>query len=79
MDLKGKIVVVSGATSGIGRAAALKLASQGAEVLAIGRDAQLNTAWNTKNSSVASTSMPPTGCISTASARAAARLREGSV
>ena len=40
MDLKGKIAVVSGATSGIGRAAALKLAGQGAEVLAIGRDAQ---------------------------------------
>lgn len=39
MDLKGKIAVVSGATSGIGRAAALKLAGQGVEVLAIGRDA----------------------------------------
>ena len=40
MELKGKIVVVSGATSGIGQACALKLAAQGAEVLAVGRDAE---------------------------------------
>jgi NAD(P)-dependent dehydrogenase (short-subunit alcohol dehydrogenase family) len=39
MDLKDKIAVVSGGSSGIGRAAAIKLASQGAEVYVIGRDA----------------------------------------
>jgi NAD(P)-dependent dehydrogenase (short-subunit alcohol dehydrogenase family) len=39
MDLQDKIVVISGGTSGIGRAAALMLAQRGAEVLVIGRDA----------------------------------------
>ena len=39
MDLEGRSVVVSGGTSGIGRATALRLASRGAEVIVIGRDA----------------------------------------
>jgi NAD(P)-dependent dehydrogenase (short-subunit alcohol dehydrogenase family) len=38
MDLKDKVVVVSGGTSGIGRATALMLAGQGADVTVIGRD-----------------------------------------
>ena len=38
MDLRGKTVVVSGGTSGIGRAAAMMLAGRGAEVIVIGRD-----------------------------------------
>lgn len=39
MDLKGRTVVITGGTSGIGRATALMLARRGAEVVAIGRDA----------------------------------------
>jgi NAD(P)-dependent dehydrogenase (short-subunit alcohol dehydrogenase family) len=38
-DLKGKTILVTGASSGIGRAAALKLAGAGATVLAHGRSA----------------------------------------
>jgi NAD(P)-dependent dehydrogenase (short-subunit alcohol dehydrogenase family) len=37
--IEGKLVLVTGATSGIGRAAALELAARGARVLAVGRDA----------------------------------------
>jgi NAD(P)-dependent dehydrogenase (short-subunit alcohol dehydrogenase family) len=37
-DLKGKTVVITGATSGIGEAAAIALARQGARILAVGRD-----------------------------------------
>jgi NAD(P)-dependent dehydrogenase (short-subunit alcohol dehydrogenase family) len=39
-DLTGKTALVTGATSGIGKAAALKLAEHGATVLVHGRDAQ---------------------------------------
>ena len=39
-DLKGKTALVSGSTSGIGRATALALADRGAQVLIVGRDAQ---------------------------------------
>ena len=35
----GKIVMVTGASSGIGRAAAVKLAKAGAEMLLVSRDA----------------------------------------
>jgi NAD(P)-dependent dehydrogenase (short-subunit alcohol dehydrogenase family) len=37
-DLKGKTVVITGATSGIGQEAAIALAGQGARVLVVGRD-----------------------------------------
>jgi NAD(P)-dependent dehydrogenase (short-subunit alcohol dehydrogenase family) len=38
MDLEDQRALVTGATSGIGRAAALKLAQAGAEVIVVGRD-----------------------------------------
>ncbi len=37
MDLRGQVVVVTGAGSGIGRATALRFASAGATVIANGR------------------------------------------
>jgi NAD(P)-dependent dehydrogenase (short-subunit alcohol dehydrogenase family) len=38
MDLKGKVVVVTGATSGLGQAFAIDVAKSGAKVLLVGRD-----------------------------------------
>jgi len=38
MSFNGKVAVVTGASSGIGRATALALAAGGASVVAVGRD-----------------------------------------
>ena len=39
-DLRGKTALVTGSTSGIGRATAVALAARGAHVLVVGRDEQ---------------------------------------
>src|SRR5436853_7888324 len=39
-ELQGKVAIVTGATSGIGHATALRFAQAGAQVVAVGRDEQ---------------------------------------
>ena len=39
-DLKGKTALVTGSTSGIGKATAVALTARGAHVLVVGRDEQ---------------------------------------
>lgn len=39
MEIKGKVVVITGATSGLGQAFAVSIAKQGARVILVGRDA----------------------------------------
>lgn len=55
-NLKGKVILVTGATSGIGRAALVELASRGASVIGVGRDAQ--RCKQAKREVLASTSNP---------------------
>ncbi len=43
-DFDGRLVVISGATSGIGRAAAMKFASHGADILSINRNEEKSAA-----------------------------------
>jgi NAD(P)-dependent dehydrogenase (short-subunit alcohol dehydrogenase family) len=40
MELEQRLALVTGATAGLGRAAALKLAEAGAAVIVVGRNAQ---------------------------------------
>jgi retinol dehydrogenase-12 len=55
-NLQGKVILVTGATSGIGRAALVELASRGASVIGVGRDAE--RCKQTKLEVLASTSNP---------------------
>ena len=49
-----------------------------ASIMSIGKLAQLNTAWNTRNKITAKDSIPKMGCSNNRSAAATAALRTGS-
>src|SRR5689334_8083099 len=49
MEFEGKVVIVTGATSGIGMATARKFAAEGARVAATGRNAKVLATIEAKN------------------------------
>jgi NAD(P)-dependent dehydrogenase (short-subunit alcohol dehydrogenase family) len=73
-DLTGSVALITGATSGIGRATAIALANRGAYVLAAGRDAQRGEAVVTQiRASGGKADFIPADLATTESARELAR------